>query len=206
MRSLIASAASAMLVAATPVAAQEHLTEAKASFIFNGERVRIDRDNPQAAQFALRFAPAGGNCGGPCIAPMVVAEGVETLGEIEVLAFLTNEVAGHTGLMVDARSPGDRARGFIPGTVSLPASTVAPGNAFRDEILQALGARAFDGVFNFADARRLVVYDGGPASDDAAQLVRNLIEAGYPPEMIGYYRGGMQVWSVLGFSIEEGTT
>lgn len=190
-------------VAATASGAQEHITEAKASFIFNGERVKIARDNPRMVQTAARFAAAGDGCGAPCIAPMQVAEGVATLGETEVLAFLVGEVAANEGLMVDARAPQDRATGYIPGSVSLPHSTVAEGNGFRDDILRALGARELDGIFNFADARQLLVYDTGPSTDDAGALVRNLLAAGYPAAKIKYYRGGMQVWSVLGFSIEE---
>lgn len=196
--------ASVLVLAATVVGAQEHVTQAKASFIFNGERVKISRDNPQAGQYAMQFAAAQGGCGAPCIAPMQVARGVPTLDEIAVLAFLVDKVAGNVGLMVDARLPQDRAMGFIPGTVSLPHATVAETNSFRDDILKALGARAFEGVFNFADARELLIYDQGPSSDDAGQLVRNLLAAGYPIEKIKYYRGGMQVWSVLGFSIEQG--
>ncbi|MEM7520595.1 MAG: rhodanese-like domain-containing protein [Pseudomonadota bacterium] len=180
------------------------MTEAKASFIFNGERIKISRDNPQAAQYAMQFAAARGSCGAPCIAPMQAAQGVPTLDELSVLTFLTERVAGNYGLMVDARLPQDRALGFIPGTVSLPHETVAGNNSFRSEILRALGAREFSGVFNFADARELLIYDGGPSTDDAGKLVRNLLEAGYPAEKLSYYRGGMQVWSVLGFSIEAG--
>jgi rhodanese-related sulfurtransferase len=186
--------------------AQEYLTEAKASFIFNGERVKISRENREIARYAERFAAAGGGCGAPCIVPMQVAEGVKTLAETEVLEFLVKQVAGNAGLMVDARMPAERALGFIPGTVSLPYTTLGPGNDFKKDILRALGAREFDGVFNFTDARKLLVYDNGPSTDDAGTLVRHLLDQGYPPELIHYYRGGMQVWAVLGFSIEEGTS
>lgn len=197
-------AATALILLATAGHAQERLTEAKASFVFNGEQVTIARDNPNAAQRAATFVSSNDACGGPCIAPMQVAEGVETLGESEVLDFLVTQVAGGQGLMVDARAPLDRAAGFIPGSVNLPFNTLELDNSFRDDILQALGARAFDGVFNFTDARSLLVYDNGPSSDEAGRLVANLLQAGYPADMIRYYRGGMQVWSVLGFSIEEG--
>jgi hypothetical protein len=204
MRMGAAQAAMVLLLVATASSAQEDLTQAKASFIFNGERIKISRDNPQAAQFVLAFAGSAGSCGAPCIAPLNVAPGVRTLDEIEVLNFLVSEVAGNRGLMVDARLPQDRALGYIPGSVSLPYSTMDPENDFKDDILRALGAREFEGVFNFADARQLLVYDKGPGSNDAGVLVSALLAAGYPPEMIRYYRGGMQVWSVLGFSIEAG--
>lgn len=202
----IAPTAAIFCLSAAIATAQEYITEAKASFIFNGERVKISRDASNVARFTARFAAAGDGCGAPCIAPMQVAEGVRTLDETQVLAFLVQEVAGNKGLMVDARMPEDRAGGFIPGTVSLPHATMEADNNFKNDILRALGAREFDGVFNFTDARQLLIYDNGPSTDDAGKLVRNLIAQGYPAEMIRYYRGGMQVWSVLGFSIEEGTS
>lgn len=198
--------ASVLILAATTSGAQELVTEAKASFIFNGERILISRDNPQAASVSHQFIDQSNSCGPACVAPMQVAPGVATLGELEVLSFLTNKVAGNMGLMVDARLPEDRAVGYIPGTVSLPHSTVAANNSFKGEILRALGAREFDGLYNFADARELLIYDGGPSSDDAGRLVQNLLAAGYPAEKLSYYRGGMQVWSVLGFSMDSGAS
>lgn len=193
-----------LMFAASMCQAQEHLTQASASFIFNGSEVTIARDTPEAERVAQRFISADASCGGACIAPMQVAQGVETLGEAEVLDFLVSQVATGRGLMVDARAPAERAKGFIPGTVSLPHNTLAPDNAYRKDILLALGGRSYEDVFNFSDARILLIYDNGPSSDDAGRLVTNLLAAGYPPEMIRYYRGGMQVWSVLGFSIETG--
>ena len=206
MRWRTATIAAAWLVGATTGSAQEQVLQAKATFVFNGEQVRISRDSRQAEKFVAAFAGSSDDCGEPCIAPMQVANGVVTFGETEVLQFLVNEVAGNTGLMVDARMPQDRERGFIPGSVSLPHETMAKGNPFKIDILKALGAREFDGTFNFADARALLVYDRGPSSSEAGKLVNNLLEAGYPAAKIKYYRGGMQVWSVLGFSIEEGAS
>lgn len=197
------SAATIICMVATSVFAQEYVTQAKASFIFNGERIKISRGNREAVRYAERFTASGGGCGAPCIAPMQVAEGVQTLDETQVLEFLVTEVAANKGLMVDARMPEDRAKGFIPGTVSLPHATLDPENNYRKDILRALGAREFDGVFNFTDARQLLVYDAGPGTNDAGVLVQHLLDEGYPPELIRYYRGGMQVWAVLGFSIEE---
>ena len=206
MSRLTAALVAIFCLSSGAVYAQQAFKEASASFIFNGERVQIDRNNPEVARFAARFASSGDACGAACIAPMVVAEGIATYGEPDVLTFLVDKVAGNKGLMVDARMPADRANGYIPGTVSLPFATMSAENEFKDDILKALGAREFDGIFNFADARELLIYDNGPSTDDAGKLVRSLLSQGYPPEKIYYYRGGMQVWSVLGFSIEEGTS
>lgn len=202
MRKLTAIGAVACGLFASVAFAQDQALEAKASFVFNGEQIQISRDTGTALQHAATFAGVINTCGAPCIVPMEVAQGVPTFGETEVLSFLINEVANATGLLVDARMPNDRARGFIPGSVNLPYATMDSGTSFLTEIFTALGARALDGAFNFADAQSLLVYDTGPSSDDAGRLVNNLLAAGYPSEKIKYYRGGMQVWAVLGFSIE----
>ncbi|MDG1069824.1 MAG: hypothetical protein P8P40_15830 [Sulfitobacter sp.] len=48
-----------------------------------------------------------------------------------------------------------------------------------------------------------MVYDNGPSQNDAGVLIAHLLEVGYPPEKIRYYRGGMQVWSVLALTVQE---
>lgn len=199
----VTAVVASVVLSATCASSEEGVLEAKASFIFNGERVKIARDNADATGFVATFMHAPGSCGAPCIAPMEAAPGVATLGETEVLDYLVTQVAGNAALMVDARAPADRAKGFIPGSVNLPHSTLAADNLYRGDILLALGAREFEGTFNFADARQLLVYDAGPSSNDAGVLIENLLDAGYPAEMLSYYRGGMQVWAVLGFSIEQ---
>lgn len=204
MNKWIAIFATAVGITAVTSTTSLHAQEAKVSFIFNGERIKIDRENGQAARFAATFASTGETCGAACIAPMQVAEGVMTFDEVQVLAFLVDVVADNQGLMVDARGPADRARGFIPGSVSLPHSTLGAENGYRADILSALGARELDGALNFADVRTLLVYDTGPSSNDAGLLVQSLLAVGYPTDKIKYYRGGMQVWSVLGFNVAEG--
>ena len=202
MKKLTAIGAVACGMFASAAFAQDQALEAKASFVFNGEQIKISRDTETAPQHAAAFAGISNTCGAPCIVPMEVAGGVPTFGETEVLSFLVNEVANSTGLLVDARMPNDRAKGFIPGSVNLPFATLDAGTTFTTDIFTALGARAQDGAFDFTNAQSLLVYDTGPSSDDAGRLVSNLLAAGYPAEKIKYYRGGMQVWAVLGFSIE----
>lgn len=69
----------------------------------------------------------------------------------------------------------------------------------------ACGAPCIAPMEAVPDARQLLVYDNGPISNEAGLLIGHLLDAGYSPEMISYARGGMQVWAVLGFSIEEGS-
>jgi len=183
----IKSAVIAVGISASVGAAQadSHTSGTQADFVFNGIELSISTGFPAAADYAAQFAALAPAC------------------DPEVLEFLAEVVGQNAGLLVDARMPNDRAMGFIPGSVSLPFETLNPNNELRDEILKALGARAFEDVFNFSDAQSLVVYDSGPTRHDAELLIGHLLEVGYPAEKILYYRGGMQVWAVLGLTIQE---
>ncbi|WP_299414356.1 rhodanese-like domain-containing protein [uncultured Sulfitobacter sp.] len=187
----------------TVLNAQDQTAKGQASFIFNGSQISISQNSAQAADYAARFSAVPPSCDPHCIAPFQAAVGIETVIEPQVLNFLVNAVGKNEGLLLDARMPEDRALGYIPGSVSLPFATLAQDNKFRDQILMALGVRVFEDVYNFSDAQRLMIYDNGPSQNDAGVLISYLLEAGYPPELMSYYRGGMQVWSVLALTIEE---
>lgn len=195
--------AAAIVIQTATAQAHDHKFSAHAEFNFDGAEIIIEPRFAGAASYASAFATLAPECNPYCIVPQVAAVGIETIVETDVLEFLVTGVGKNNGLLVDARMPDARAMGFIPGSVSLPHQTVALDNELRDEILKALGARAFEDVFNFADAQNLVVYDNGPTQNDAGKLISRLLEAGYPSEKIRYYRGGMQVWSVVGLTIQE---
>jgi len=182
----------------TAAAADTLPVTANAVFTFNGEEIVISRTS--GIDPATIAAPT---CQSPCLTPITVANGVATLGELEVIDFLSTEVETGDGLLVDARLPADRAASFIPASVNIPSATLAPENPFRNEILMALGAVEFQGIFDFAEARSLVVFDAGPATQDAAMLIADLLDAGYPADKVSYYRGGAQVWAMLGLSTES---
>ena len=98
-----------------------------------------------------------------------------------MIEFLSTQVDSGDGLLIDARLPEDRVLGYIPASVNIPAATLAPTNPYRNEILLALGAQHYEGVFSFTDAISLMVYDSGPATQEAAALIVDLLVAGYPP-------------------------
>ena len=173
-----------------------------ASFTFQGQTKVIAQasrvDGPQVA----RFYDLGAGCDGLCIAPDTAAAGVETITENAVIAFMATYVAAGTGLLIDSRAPSARALGFLPTSANMPQALVTPDNPLLPEIFAALGARSLLGAYNFSDAMTLVVYDAGPTTLDAHNLINAMIAEGYPAEKIKYYRGGMQVWSTLGLTIE----
>jgi len=186
----------------TVCAAQTLPVTDDAVFSFNGQDITISRSaNLPPAAFDV-VSRAASDCMAPCLSPMVAAPNVATIGELDVITFLSTEVEAGDGLLIDARLPDGRAAGFIPASVNIPSATIAPANPYRDEILMALGAEQFQGIFSFEDVLSLVIYDDGPATQDAPTFITDMLDAGYPAEKIAYYRGGMQVWATLGLTID----
>jgi hypothetical protein len=193
------------LIGIGAIAAAETLpVTADAVFTFNGEEIVISRNSTPDLTSIAAISEANTACPAPCLSPMIVAESVATLGELDVIEFLSSDLENGDGLLVDARLPDDRIVRFTPGSVNIPSATVSPLNPYRDESLMALGAEQSKGIFDFENALKLVIVDGGPATQDTPALITDLLDAGYPSGKIAYYRGSMQVWTTLGLSTIEG--
>ncbi len=168
-----------------------------------GEVVRIARAGDPDARLENEFAKTSRACPPFCIHPMSAGEGVETVGELEVIGFLETAVAGGTGLLVDSRLPEWHGKGTIPGAINIPFSTLDSASPFRAAIFEALGGRpAEGGAWDFSGAKELVLFCNGPWYDQSPRAIRNLLDAGFPAEKLRYYRGGMQVWQLLGLSMK----
>lgn len=141
-------------------------------------------------------------CPSDCIQPMQAATGISTLGELELIAFLTDVAGAGRGLLIDTRLPDAFAQGSIPGAVNVPAPTLDAANPFRADILKALGAEQSGsaGQWSYAGAQQLVLFCDGPSCASAVASLRSLAAAGYPPERLGYYRGGLASWRNLGLN------
>ncbi|MRI82999.1 MAG: sulfurtransferase [Nitratiruptor sp.] len=126
-------------------------------------------------------------------------EGVETIGELELLDFLQKKVNLDEGLLIDARMPQWFKQGTIPGAVNIPFSLFY-SNRYTDRILSHLGVKIENGKRDFSNATELVIFDNGPWCQQAVREIKNLVQLGYPKEKIHYYRGGMQYWQILGLT------
>jgi len=125
-----------------------------------------------------------------CIQPISPAAGVRTIGELELLALLGDPEA----VVIDSRTPNWFAGGSIPGAVNMPYTEMA------DE-LDRLGCEVdFDG-FICDDVPEIALFCNGPWCGQSPTAIRRIIDAGYPAEKISYYRGGMQVWRMLGLTV-----
>ncbi|MGB7318516.1 MAG: rhodanese-like domain-containing protein [Planktotalea sp.] len=172
----------------------------KVSVNVSGVNVLIERNQNQANRLSSEFTKTSRPCPPFCIQPMTLAEGVSTFGELEVIGFLQDEVAAGKGLLIDTRLPEWHEKGSIPGAVNLPFSTLEDNNPFRDEILRALGANDAGGSWDFSKVFTLTLFCNGPWCEQTSRAVTALLEVGYPPEKLNFYRGGMQSWLLLGLT------
>lgn len=154
--------------------------------------VEIRRIQDTAHELSGEWARTSRDCPNFCIQPMSPAPGVTTVGELEVLAALQDPEV----LVVDSRVRADFLGGTIPGALHIPYAETA-------DRLSELGCEEdFDG-FVCDNANHVVLFCNGPWCGQSPTAIRRMIEAGFPADRISYYRGGMQVWRMLGLTVTE---
>ena len=119
------------------------------------------------------------------------------LGELEIIDFLQQEVKHGKSLLVDVRMPRFYDAETIPGAVNIPFLLLT---ADMVEVLPMLGARQTGAGWDYQNAKTLVVFCNGPWCSQSGRAIRALLNANYPEQKLRYYRGGMQMWKLLGLS------
>ncbi len=171
--------------------------------LHQGRKVSIERnpdpDNMVDPDYSLTSRP----CPPYCIQPMQIAPGVETIGELELIDYLKK--VGKDFMVIDSRD-GDwplRA-GVIPGAVVIPWQELHPAHSDTEKIAETLvlrfGAARQGSLWNFENAKTLVLYCNGPWCGQAPTNIKQLLAMGYPAHKLKWYRGGMQDWKILGLS------
>ena len=172
----------------------------------NGSSVKIMRDQNNNATVNPAFAKTSRPCPPFCIQPIVLAPGVETLGEREIIDYLVKMSEGDkTILVIDSRTPGWVEKGTIPGAVNIPWTSLNPAKgadpfSIADILEEEFGAVSLEGLWDFSNAKTLVMFCNGMWCGQSPNNIKNLLKFGYPPHKIKWYRGGMQSWSNLGFN------
>jgi len=129
-------------------------------------------------------------CPNFCIQPIHPASGVTTIGELEVIDMLKDANA----VVVDSRVRKWYVDGTIPGAHHIPYTQAA-------DRLDELGCEPdFDGWI-CDNAKPVALFCNGPWCGQSPAAIRAMIAAGFPPDKISYYRGGMQVWRLLGLTV-----
>jgi rhodanese-related sulfurtransferase len=163
-----------------------------------GKAVKIHRiqntSNKITGEYAKQYRP------GKDIQPIKIHKDIQTIGEVELLHFIQEKVNNKTGILIDVRSKENYKKETIPSSVNIPFKT-KNNTQKMEKILQIFGAKRLDnGTLNTDNARDLVLYCNGLWCKQSSEFILELLKLGYPSKKIFYYRGGIQMWKILGFT------
>lgn len=176
----------------------------------NGKNVSIARNQDNKATVNPDFAKTSRPCPPFCIQPSVLAPGVETIAELEMLEYLKKMKDGDTSIIVvDSRTPDWVEKGTIPGSINIPWKLMSMDKGADpisvSEILQKhFGVKEREGLLDFSGAKTAVMFCNGMWCGQSPNNIKNMLKLGYPEHKIKWYRGGMQDWEILGLSTVKG--
>ena len=175
------------------------------SFIYvyhKGKAVKVhriqDTKNKLTGWYAKTYRP------GTTIQPIIMNKDIQTIGEVELIKFMRDKVNKRKGLIIDVRQKAFHDEEAIPSSVYISLKTVR-NDKTREKLFETLGMKKQgDGKWDGDDALELAVYCHGLWCSLAPKFINLMTKYGYPTDKIKYYRGGMQMWKILGFTtIEE---
>ncbi len=152
--------------------------------------VQINRIQDAANEISGEWALTSRPCPDFCIQPQIPAAGVRTIGELELIEMLQDPEA----VVVDSRTRDWFDGGTIPGAINISYTFIV------DELAQLGCEPGFDG-WDCQDAKRAALFCNGVWCGQSPTAIRAMISAGYPADRIYYYRGGMQIWRMLGLTV-----
>jgi rhodanese-related sulfurtransferase len=219
--SLVLSCVSTISLAGKPVGISPSLMSVDVNH--NGNMVKIVRNQDNSNTIIQAFSKTSRPCPPFCIQPMIIAPGVETLGELEVIDYIQKMQGGDTSIFVaDSRTPDWVAKGTIPSAVNVPWTLLAPkkgattqtimgvmidtfgvklkGDADEFAVDEAIVAGTVSDVFDYSSAKTLVLFCNGMWCGQSPASIKSLLKFGYPASKIKWYRDGMQAWEILGLS------
>ncbi|PLY05329.1 MAG: sulfurtransferase [Arcobacter sp.] len=168
----------------------------------NGEKFTIMRNQTAGNKISALYETT--NRGVP--QPMNLGKGVETLGELEFIDYMKKAQNDASIAIIDSRKPGWYERLRIPGAVNVPYTNFEEKASAIEMMEDEMGVvQKEDGTLDFSKAKILALYCNGYWCGQTPGMVKNakfaLLKMGYPAEKIKYYRGGMQAWTSLGFTV-----
>ena len=196
--------------------------------LHDGRKVPVMREQDPNHVVDEVWAKTSRKCPPFCIQPNIPEEGVHNVSELEVLDFMENRVNHGTGVMIDARMTSWYLKETIPGSINIPfkvfddtatgenigkifkllgvehRKSVVTGFSRRiEELFGSMGLFGMDmksAYWDFTNAKDILLWCNGPWCGQSPTAIKNLVKLGYPQGKIYYYRGGMQMWKVLGLS------
>jgi len=168
----------------------------------SGVNVKITRIQDTANKLTDDFAKTSRVCPPHCIPPIKIEDGIKTIGELELIDFIKNEVYKKKGILVDTRLKEFYELETIPGAINIPFTIVqVKSKKIIDSLFKALGATVkADGSYDFTNAKDLAIFCSGLWCTTAVDVAKRLADNGYPKKKILWYRGGLQGWKLLGLT------
>lgn len=139
---------------------------------------------------------------GKTIFPMHIHEKIETYAEPEVLAFIEQMQKNNDMLLIDCRDEEWYDYRTIPGAINIHYLYLLKGDIFTEEYNNALATLGIKGMtkpYDFSQVKTILVFCNGAWCSQSPKMIQALMDLGYPPEKIKWYRGGMDDW--LGLSM-----
>lgn len=177
--------------------------------INHGKKAKITRNQNNKNTIKQAFSKTSRPCPPFCIQPMVLAPGVETIAELEVMDYLTKMADGDKSILViDSRTTDWVKKGTIPGSINIPWTKLNASKAdpisIGDIMESNFNVEGDDEDRDFSSAKTLVMFCNGMWCGQSPNNIKSLLKMGYPANKIKWYRGGMQDWEVLGLSTVPG--
>ncbi|HEC45767.1 MAG TPA: rhodanese-like domain-containing protein [Epsilonproteobacteria bacterium] len=139
---------------------------------------------------------------GKVVFPIQIHKGIETYGEMEVMAFIKKMQRDSTMLFIDTRDEEWYEYRTIPGAMNIHYAYILKPKVFEEEYKASLSKLGIIGTkkpFDFSKARTILLFCNGAWCSQSPNMIKALLDLGYPPEKIKWYRGGMDDW--LGLSM-----
>ena len=188
----------------------------------NNEKIIIQRNPNTDARISDLFTKTSRPCPPFCIQPMVIAEGVETIGELELLEYIQQSNTDDSIMIVDSRIKEWVNKGTIPSSTHISWRKLTsengatlnniitifsnnfgvkvPEGVNTGDISEALANGNLTDLLDFTQAKTLVLFCNGSWCGQTSEAIKALLKLSYPVEKLKYYRDGMQGWVSLGLT------
>ena len=172
-----------------------------------GKKIRIQRNQSTDNVVNSEYAKTSRKCPPFCIQPSSLGNGVETIGELELLENLKKSSDGDSSvLVIDSRTQDWVKKGTIPGSINIPWDSLKPeagADPFQiaDILEKKFNVTNIEGLWNFTNAKTLVLFCNGMWCGQSPSNIKTLLRLGYPAGKLKWYRGGMQNWEILGLTV-----
>ena len=129
-----------------------------------GKKIRIQRNQSTDNVVNSEYAKPSRKCPPFCIQPSSLGNGVETIGELELLEYLKKSSDDDSSvLVIDSRTQDWVKKGTIPGSINIPWDSLKPeagADPFQiaDILEKKFNVTNIEGLWNLTNAKPLVLF------------------------------------------------